>query len=156
MGYIGSVVTQARGPQASRAKALLSPMCARVSCVTTDLLHSLLHSFPCTHHSFYRTTSLQLLVVGCGMHQTHEKRFLPTTESVNSVTQRRIQGEIQGSKGTPLLLKILKLIFSNLQSFTVMFYLFYLCSNVNQQADPGGDPREQRNPLLRKSELCNN
>ncbi len=24
---------------------------ARVSCVTTDLLHSLLHSFPCTHHS---------------------------------------------------------------------------------------------------------
>ena len=28
------------------------PMCAQVSCVTTDLLHSLLHSFWCTHHFF--------------------------------------------------------------------------------------------------------
>ncbi len=87
MGYIGSVVTRPRAT-GLEGKGTTEPQYIpvhTVSCVTTDLLHSLLHSFPCTHHSFYRTTSLQLLVVGCGMHQTHEKRFLPTTESVNSV-----------------------------------------------------------------------
>ncbi len=46
---------------------------------------------------------------------------------------RSTRGRSKGAKKPPppLLLKILKLIFSNLQSFTVMFYLFYLCSNVN-------------------------
>ncbi len=34
------------------------PMCAQVSCVTTAFL---VHSFPCTHHSFYRTTSFNYL-----------------------------------------------------------------------------------------------
>ena len=33
-------------------------------------------------------------------------------------------------EGTPLLLRILELIFSNLQSFTVIFYLFYRCTKV--------------------------
>ncbi len=61
------------------------PMCARVSCVTTDLLHSL-----CIPFRVHITRFIGQLVsttcggcgMHCGMHQTHEKRFLPTTESV--------------------------------------------------------------------------
>ncbi len=49
----------------------------------------------------------------------------------NTSVQWRIQGEFQGSKGTSLLLRILELIFSDLQSFTVIFYLFYRCTKVN-------------------------
>ena len=89
------VVTHARVPHGiywlssdlgSRAAGLegkgttepIYPMCARVSCVTTDSL--------CIPFRVHITPFIGQLVSttcgGCGMHQTHEKRFLPTTESV--------------------------------------------------------------------------
>ena len=57
------------------------PMCARVSCVTTDLLHSLCIPFR-VHITPFIGQLVSTTCGGCGMHQTHEKRFLPTTESV--------------------------------------------------------------------------
>ena len=57
------------------------PMCARVSCVTTDLLHSLCIPFR-VHIIPFIGQLVSTTCGGCGMHETHEKRFLPTTESV--------------------------------------------------------------------------
>ncbi len=54
---------------------------ARVSCVTTDLLHSLSIPFR-VHITPFIGQLVSTTCGGCGMHQTHEKRFLPTTESV--------------------------------------------------------------------------
>ncbi len=46
------------------------------------------------------------------------------------------RGRSKGAKEPPLLLRMLELIFSNLQWFTVMFHLFYLCSNLNTCCSP--------------------
>ena len=52
--------------------------------ITTDLLHSLCIPFR-VHITRFIGQLVSTTCGGCGMHQTHEKRFLPTTESVNSV-----------------------------------------------------------------------
>ena len=77
------------GPRAAGLKIKgttepIYPMCARVSCVTTDLLHSLCILFR-VHITPFIGQLVSTTCGGCGMHQTHEKRFLLTTESVNSV-----------------------------------------------------------------------
>ena len=84
MGYLLSsdLGSRAAGLEGKCTTEPIYPMlCARVSCVTTDLFHSL-----CIPFRVYITRFIGQLVSttcgGCGMHQTHEKRFLPTTESV--------------------------------------------------------------------------
>ena len=67
------------GPRAAGLEG--KGMCARVSCVTTDLLHSLCIPFR-VHITPFIGQLVSTTCGGCGMHQTHEKRFLPTTESV--------------------------------------------------------------------------
>ena len=57
------------------------PMCARVSCVTTDLLHSLCIPFR-VHITPFIGQLVSTTCGDCGMHQTHEKRCLPITEFV--------------------------------------------------------------------------
>ena len=83
MGYIGSVVPFPSRPAALGPKSLLPiyPMCARVSCATTDLLHSLCIPFH-VHITPFIGQLVSTIVVAVECTQTHEKRFLPTTESV--------------------------------------------------------------------------
>ncbi len=76
------------GPRAAGLKGKgttepIYPMCARVSCVTTDLLHSLCIPFR-VHITPFIGQLVSTTCGGCGMHQTHEKRSLPTKMMFNN------------------------------------------------------------------------